>query len=95
MKNYLIIPIAITLLSLFGCSGNINETNYKEISNGMTLSEVEAILGKGKSAAQSSFDMGEFGGNTSVEVITWQDGSKVISISFTNGQVVSKAQVGL
>lgn len=61
----------------------------------MSVSQVESILGKGESNASSSVDLGEYGGNISSEVMTWQSGIKVITISFSNGGVMSKAQTGL
>lgn len=86
--------IAITFV-LLSCTSDINKTNYDKISNGMSVSQVENILGKGESQASSNVDLGEFGGNISNEIITWQSGSKIISITFTNGRVEAKAQVGL
>lgn len=61
----------------------------------MSVSSVEAILGKGESQASSSIDLGDYGGNISSEVMTWQSGTKVISITFSNGKVMAKAQNGL
>jgi hypothetical protein len=61
----------------------------------MSVSLVEAILGKGESQASSNVDLGEYGGNVSSEVITWQEGTNVISITFSNGTVMAKAQSGL
>ena len=77
------------------CSGKINKDNYGKISNGMSISQVESILGEGESNASSSVDLGEYGGNISSEVMTWQSGMKVISITFSNGKVMLKAQSGL
>ena len=81
--------------SKFIVSGKINSENYNKISNGMSKSEVQAILGEGESQAESSVDMGQYGGNISSEVMTWQDGMKVISITFSNGKVLAKAKTGL
>jgi hypothetical protein len=95
MKNT-IYSLAIALsLFLFSCSGKLNKDNYDKISNGMSVSQVESILGKGESQASSSVDLGEYGGNVSSEVMTWQSGTKVISITFSNGKVMAKAQNGL
>jgi hypothetical protein len=95
MKNlFSTIAIAITLF-LSSCSGKLNKDNYDKISNGMSVSQVVSILGKGESQASSNFDLGEYGGNISSEVISWQSGTKVISITFTNGKVMAKAQNGL
>lgn len=95
MKNILYtISITITLF-LSSCSGKLNKDNYDKISNDMSISQVESILGKGESQASSNVDLGEYGGNISSEVMTWQTGTKVISITFSNGKVMAKAQNGL
>jgi hypothetical protein len=60
----------------------------------MSVSQVESILGKGESQASSNVDLGEYGGNVSSEVMIWQAGTKVISITFSNGKVMAKAQNG-
>jgi len=88
---------AIISLSIFlvSCSGKLNKDNYDKISDGMSVSQVESILGKGESQASSSVDLGEYGGTISSEVMTWQSGTKVISITFSNGKVMAKAQNGL
>jgi len=88
---------AIISLSIFlvSCTSKLNKDNYDKISNGMSVSQVESILGKGESQASSSVDLGEYGGNISSEVMTWQSGTKVISITFSNGKVMAKAQNGL
>lgn len=87
--------VFFSIVILLGCSGKINNDNYSKISNGMSISQVESILGKGESQASSSIDMGAYGGNISSEVMTWQKGMKVISITFSNGKVVAKANSGL
>jgi hypothetical protein len=94
MKKSIIILVTFVFF-LFSCTSKISKENYEKISNGMTVSQVEAILGKGESQASSNVDLGDYGGNISSEVITWQDGMDVITITFSNGQVLAKAQSGL
>jgi hypothetical protein len=88
----LIISVSVFLVS---CSGHLNKDNYEKITNGMSVSQVESILGKGESQASSDVDLGEYGGHISSEVMTWQSGMKVITITFSNGKVMAKAQTGL
>jgi hypothetical protein len=95
MKNILYAIALIFILILTSCSGKLNKDNYDKISNDMSVSQVESILGKGESQASSNVDLGEYGGNISSEVMTWQSGTKVISITFSNGKVMDKAQNGL
>lgn len=87
--------ILVLSIFLFSCAGKINKDNYDKITNGMSVSQVESILGKGESQASSNVNLGEFGGNVSSELKTWQSGLKVISITFSNGKVMAKAQNGL
>ena len=95
MKSLIKSFFLVFSLFLVSCSGKINKDNYDKISNGMSVSQVESILGEGESQASSNVDLGEYGGNVSSEVITWQKGSNVISITFSNGTVMAKAQSGL
>lgn len=95
MKNILYTIVIALSLFLFSCSGKLNKDSYDKVSNGMSVSQVESILGKGESHASSNVDLGEYGGNISSEVMTWQSGTKVISITFSNGKVMAKAQNGL
>ncbi|MDA0356794.1 MAG: DUF3862 domain-containing protein [Bacteroidetes bacterium] len=95
MKSLIKSFFLVFTLFLVSCSGKINKDNYDKISNGMSVSQVESILGEGESQASSNVDLGEYGGNVSSEVITWQKGSNVISITFSNGTVMAKAQSGL
>lgn len=85
---------ALLLTVAMGCGGanRVNQANFQKIENGMSLSQVEAILGKGKEQASSG---GSFGG-ISVEGkgMVWQDGNKVITVMFMNDAVQSKAQMG-
>ena len=90
MKNILYTIAVIFTLILTSCSGKLNKDNYDKISNDMSVSQVESILGKGESQASSNVDLGEYGGNISSEVMTWQSGTKVISITFSNGKVMAK-----
>ena len=95
MKSLIKSFFLVFTLFLVSCSGKINKDNYDKISNGMSVSQVESILGEGESQASSNIDLGEYGGNVSSEVITWQKGTNVISITFSNGTVMAKAQSGL
>jgi len=93
-RTFKLIIISMSFFLLVGCAGKINKENYSKIENGMTVSEVKSILGEGESNASSSVDLGSYGSINS-EVITWQSGVNVIVITFSNGEVMSKAQTGL
>ena len=64
---------------------------YKRISNGMTRSEVEKILGKPGTQLSSSS-----GGDTTYTVDQWETADyKSIIITFENDKVTYRAQSGL
>lgn len=86
----------------------ISMDSYEKIKEGMTETEVEAILGKGKEQASSSVNIPSQsinvpgGGNVSVagmsssaKVVNWQNGFKIITVMFSDGKVMSKAHIGL
>ncbi|AFY70785.1 hypothetical protein Pse7367_2525 [Thalassoporum mexicanum PCC 7367] len=69
----------------------ITLTEFEQINQGMTIEEVEAVIGApGKLIANSSV------GDVSGQVYSWRNdkGSNAI-IEFRNGKVVAKAQAGL
>ena len=59
----ILIKIVIISFSLFlaSCSGKLNKDNYDKISNDMSVSQVESILGKGESQVSLNVDLGEYG----------------------------------
>ncbi len=89
MKKLFITFLMAISITLVSCSGKINKENYNKISNGMSKSQVEQILGEGDSQAQSNY------GGYSAESMTWSSGMKIISIVFSNGEVTGKSEAGL
>jgi uncharacterized protein YceK len=82
----------ILCVFLAGCGSVVNQSNYDKIQTGMSLSQVEAILGKGKEQSSAG---GSFGGVTmSSKSVVWQDGNRVIAVVFMNNEVASKSQMG-
>lgn len=69
-----------------GIGGDVSAANYAKIKTGMSLREVEKILGPGEELSSS----GE--GNSAM---VWQDGFKTISVIFIKNKVLSKSKVGL
>ena len=62
----------------------VSRANYDRVTEGMSLAEVQDILGPGK----------EFTSAGDLQVLTWQRGvvfPKVISITFEGGRVSAKA----
>jgi hypothetical protein len=99
----------ILLLSVFlsaisiGCgSGNLN--NYEKVKDGMTESEVDALLGHGEVQSDVNVDVPSksisipIAGNiatpslkTSGRIKKWESAVKTVTVAFQDGKVVSKA----
>ncbi len=84
--------LALVLVVLSGCS-KVTRSNYDKIENGMTVSQVENILGTGTEKAGIGGAIGNLAG--SGKVMTWGDDKKSITITFVNDKVVAKAEQGL
>lgn len=107
-KIFVLTSLLLCFLLVAGCGGRLTRANYDRIQNGMTLQEVEAFMGKGNEEASSQIDIptqsfsvpgigsATVGGvSTSSKVVSWRDGVKLITLTFSNGKVVSKLQAGL
>ena len=94
LAKFSVIILLVGCAAVIGCGGNpVTQSNYEKIKNGMKQSEVEAILGKGKEQASSG---GNFGGiSMDGKSMVWQNGNEIITVMFMNGEVMSKAQMGL
>jgi len=84
--------VVCLLLIVVGCS-RVTQGNYEKIETGMTVSQVESILGEGTEETSVGGAIGELSG--SAEVLSWGSETKSITVTFVNGKVVAKAQKGL
>lgn len=76
-----------------GCGSKVSKSNYDKINNGMTVAEVEGILGKGTEQAGGAGALGNLTG--SARIIAWTDEGRTITVTFLNDKVTAKAQTGL
>jgi hypothetical protein len=98
-----VVAVALCLL-LAGCAGNkrVNKDNFDKIQNGMTIADVQAILGE---PSQTSGDASNVAAGVGVDVnmgaapmpvvYTWESGKKSIVVTFTRGKVTAKLSAGL
>ncbi|UCD30609.1 MAG: DUF3862 domain-containing protein [Planctomycetota bacterium] len=84
--------IGLILVAFAGCS-KVTQENYDKISTGMTLDEVQKILGKGTEKSGVGGAIGDL--SASAKTITWGSEEKNITITFANDKVVTKTQKGL
>ena len=88
---------------LAGCGKNkVTKENYDKVENGMTLDQVEALLGEGTKAgdgsnmgAQVGIDVTGGAGSSSTVEYGWESGKHTITVSFRQGKVVQKRNTGL
>jgi hypothetical protein len=91
-----VVLVLTVCLLLPACGKNkVTKANFDKIKVGMTLAEVEAILGKGKkeeqagTAAANRFTgaIGVQGKLPDQDVYVWESGVKTITVVFVNGKV--------
>ena len=89
----LLVGLSMVLL-ISGCSKpGVSKSNFDKVEDGMSLADVEDILGADKKGASGAGKLGELAGKGASYV--WEDGDKKITVVFKDDKVVSKAQVGL
>jgi hypothetical protein len=81
-----------------GC-GKLNLANYNRITPGMTLKDVETILGEGKPLAVEDWGFAaggaEGGAARSVKARAWRDGDAVLVVLFQDDKVAGKTSSDL
>jgi hypothetical protein len=101
----LVLLLACLLAS--GCANKVTKANFDKVATGMTLKEVEALLGKGvKEEGDGSGVAAQFGvdvgggvgvqvGNKAIDRYVWESGDKKITVYFRDGKATGKDQKGL
>ncbi|MBL9032914.1 MAG: hypothetical protein JNM80_14555 [Phycisphaerae bacterium] len=86
---------------LVGCEDKFTQENFDKIANGMTLDQVEAILGEGTKEESGGFSVSGAGISQSQgekysksRVYSWKDGGKLIVVTLTEDKVTSKTKSG-
>lgn len=75
-----------------GC-GKLNRENYDKIQNGMTVQQVQEILGKPDETTSGGTEVLGFGGTATT--MTWRSGDQSIVVTFVNDKVVRKSMNNL
>jgi hypothetical protein len=90
MSRRIVMGLAMlgVLVCLAGCN-KVSRKNFDKVSEGMSLAQVEKILGNEESGGPSSTMAG------ASEVLTWQEKDKSISVGFKDDRVMGKAATGL
>jgi len=98
--------VCVLCLLVPACGASkITKANYDKVQEGMTLQQVEGILGSGdKAGGDGSNVAGQFGVDvtggapsprSSTDDYAWESGQKKITITFSQGKVIRKTSTGL
>ena len=77
------------------CGGAVSKDNYEKVKPGMTMDEVEDILGPGTKTADNVFEGRDLDTYGLGEVYVWEDGDKSITLVFKDGKVKGATCKGL
>ena len=94
MTKYIQLAILVPFLFLAACEKKVTQENFKKISVGMTLNEVQAILGKGEKLVQQGSGIESYGvantskGNKDQDVWIFKEDSNEITITVKAGKVI-------
>ena len=97
----LTVALALCLL-IPACKSKVNKTNFEKVKDGMTLDEVEKVLGRGtKETGDGSNVAGQFGvaipstpTSGGGETYTWESSANTITVTLRQGKVVHKRATG-
>lgn len=102
LKSVRFVLLLWVCLLLPACQSKVNKANYEKVKEGMTLEEVEKLLGKGsKETGDGSNVAGQFGvalpsapTSGGGDVYTWESGNNTIRLTFRDGKLVHKQATG-
>ena len=90
--------VTLCLFVLVGCGGGVDAPTYNKVTVGMSLQEVEVLLGTGQPLAVEDIELAGEGGRVSIKPLkgrSWMSGSAVVVILFQDDKVVGKLSKGL
>src|SRR5438128_1951241 len=94
--------LVLACLAVVGCKSKITKANFEQVKEGMTLKEVEALLGEGTQQGDASGTAAQFGVNLPParvsgggQTFIWESGDKKITVIFVQDKVKWKESRGL
>ncbi len=91
---FTLIPALALLLLLVACENKITDENYAKLETGMTIAQVEAILGPGTDDSVGGYDIGGGGlvsgsGRSTRKTYSWEGEDFDIIVNFDEGEVIA------
>src|SRR5690242_8465515 len=97
IRRLVLAPLFAGALFLAACNNKVNDQNFEKVKDGMTVSEVQSVLGEGEKDETGGFSIGAGGtmgssssAGSSRQTYVWKEDTKQIVIEFKDGKVVSK-----
>jgi hypothetical protein len=84
---------AFVLAGPIGCGSKVTKENLDQVTDGMTMEQVEKVLGGAGEKASAGASVG--GLTVTGDVYTWKNGDKEINVVFKDGKVVGKSSKNL
>lgn len=91
----------VVAAAVVGCENKVSEESFDQVNVGMTIDDVEHVLGKGEvdeSGGYSISSGGVIGGSSDAQArrktVNYKDGKKMIIVEYADNKVVSKRKVG-
>ncbi len=91
-KNAMLAGLFAAALAACGES-NVTAEGFERLKGGMTLEEVEAILGKGAELRRDKLGFGKL--EIDAKKYEWRDGDKVIRVRFQENRLIGRSKEGL
>ncbi|MFN0131198.1 MAG: hypothetical protein ACKVW3_01495 [Phycisphaerales bacterium] len=93
--------VAGLMLVAAGCEEKLTQETYDQVTSGMTLAQVEGILGEGTKEESGGYSVSGAGisqsqgeKNSKTRVYSWKDGGKQIVVTFAEDKMVAKTKSG-
>jgi hypothetical protein len=93
--------ILAAVLLMVACGDKVTDESFDRVATGMTLSEVQGILGKGEQDDSGGLTINSSGvmgssnaANSSRQTFFWKNGDRQIIVEFKDLKVVSKRKLG-
>jgi hypothetical protein len=99
VRRAVLLFVSFTLSAfVIGCGDGdkLSKENYDRVTtgaSGMTVEQVEGLLGKGKVEQSAAVNTAEV--NASMQTRVWEQGGRKVTVEFVNGKAAVKTQKGL